>query len=186
MIVIQTIIAIVAIFALIISICSMRESKRVNNHLLEHNETSITPYCAIRTTNYDNLISVRIENDGQVPLRISKIECVSNQNKENILLFDLLLNEITQKKYHRILAYYADKNNKRYIIPACKNLYIVSITPDNEVIRQKMRDILKNLTINVTYIDSYNKEHICTEKLNVFSLNLGLSLESIENYSLWS
>jgi len=43
----------------------------------------------------------------------------------------------------------------KWTIPAGKSIYIISITPEDDHIRQMLRQELKNITITVNYTNAY-------------------------------
>jgi hypothetical protein len=68
------VLATMAIGAMIISTLSFIVTMKFNKRQVEHNRNSLKPICSIALTNYDNFISVRIENNGMGPLIIKSNE----------------------------------------------------------------------------------------------------------------
>jgi len=178
------ILAIAAIIAVILSIVSIFITTISIRKQEEYNRNSVRPICSIYLTNYDNLISVRIENDGTGPLIIKSITCVCNDGdrKEHQSIFDLLPKDIEQKEFYRILV--GESGN--YSISPNEKLYLISIIPKDGKTLQKLREFLKTITVYVKYFDIYGKEYNKEKKLAAFNKDLEIRMPDVERYHLWN
>jgi hemin uptake protein HemP len=175
MITVDMVLAITAIMAIVVSTISFLSN-------VKHNKNSVKSICSIYETNYENFISVRIENDGTGPLIIKSIKCSlkkktdegeSIEHSSNLL--KLLPQEIRQSSFHRV---FVDTN--KLTIPSNRQKYLLSITLEDEEIRNKLRECLKNITISVEYTDIYNSKFKPLEKkLNFFETNLKLRITDV-------
>jgi hypothetical protein len=168
-----------------------------------HNRKSVEPICSIRATNYTNFISIRIENNGIGPLKIDDIRfynCKDPTNDNNnhkiepcdeeISLFELLTNNISQTTYHRIwpggLKTDGLKTENRYTVAVNDRFYLLSISPENDEIKRELRSVLKTIKICVKYTDSY-KSYFVPKITNfaLFSSNIEISITDPEKYHIW-
>ena len=130
------VLAITAITAIGISIVSMRSSKKFSERQiefskrqLEHNKDSVRPICSIYQTNYSNLMSVRIENNGTGPLIIKELSCVHKNDltgveKKSSSLFELLPEEIKKEKFYKI---YSKDGAESLSISAGRRIFLLGI-----------------------------------------------------------
>jgi len=86
---------IVSIFAVIVAMLSIKSQEK-------HSKNNAKPICSIRASNYDNFISVRIENNGTGPLILNSIKCACDSGIQGKSLFDLLPKDIKHMEYHRV------------------------------------------------------------------------------------
>ena len=193
------ILAIAAVGALIISVVSLvitglsiKKQEEHNRNSIskqeEHNKNSLKPICSIYQTNYENFISVRIENDGTGPLIINKIifDCDDNLSYQSIFdLFKLSDIDLNQMEIHRIFPS-IDRNN--YALSPNERMYLLSVTPKDENTREKLRNKLKTLTVCVEFSDIYgNMYERKMKKLDIFGSEYeGISIKDVEKYILWS
>ena len=186
---IDVILMIVAIIAVFISSISVFISAKSIKKQEKHNINSVRPICSVYQTNYENFISVRIENDGLGSLIIKNIKCISiDENSvrtEASTLFDLLPKNIQQKDYHRIIP----SLSGNFAIAVNEKLFLISVTPKDGETRQIFRETLKKISIHVEYTDIYGNEFTCEQKLCLFDLKSGMPgryITDVEKYYLWN
>lgn len=163
MVITEVVLAITAIMAIVISTISFLLN-------IKHNKNSVRPICSIYETNYENFISVSIANDGTGPLIIKNIKCFLKKKtdgdetiKHSSSLFGLLPQEMKELTFHRIFV-----DTKKLVIPANRQKHLLCIMPEDEKIRTKLRDCLKNITISVEYTDIYGSMFKPAEKKLIF------------------
>jgi len=181
--VILAIVAVVALFisigSLIITVFSIKQQK-------EHNKNTLRPICSIYHTNYENFISVRLENDGTGPLKIKEIKFLYDNVHIYQSLFDLfkIKNiDIKQMDVHRI---FPGMDTYKYALPPNKKMYLLSVSPESEDITEKLRGLLKKITVQVKFSDIYEKEYECERNFSSFgSDHKGIYIKNVEKYNLW-
>jgi len=107
----------------------------------KYNKDNVIPICSIYLTNYCNLISVRIENDGLGPAEIKNIECVYANDLKAETLYELLPEKLKHEEFHNIITSIA----KKLTITANEKVYLLSITPKDDKTLQEYRDFLRNI-----------------------------------------
>ena len=181
------VIAIMATGAMIISTLSFIITMKFNKRQIEHNRNCLKPICSIGLTNYENFISVRIENNGMGPLIIKSIKCVNESTGESTdegSLYKLLPEELQRKNFHRILIRLGMSSS----ISVNGKKYLLSISLEDEETRRLLRECLKDITVSVEYTDIYNSKFERVErKLTLFGLtNLKMRITDVEKFHLWS
>ena len=143
----------------------------------KHNSNSLKPRCSILVTNYENFISVSIENNGTGPVIIKNVEFDPNPYKQSLLE---MMADIDQAQFYRI----ADTTQEYSVAPNSR-MYLLAINPrDDDEVRRKIRGKLKNLKITVLYTDIGEKYHglsTCKD-LEVFNSDQSYKLESVAMY----
>ena len=133
------IIAIATVLAVIVSsISTIIAAISVKKHT-KYNKDNVRPICSIYLTNYNNLISVRIENDGIGPAIINNIECVYAKDIKKETLYELLPENLKHEVFHSVIT----KKAKNLTITANEKFYLISITPKDDKVLQEFRDFLK-------------------------------------------
>jgi len=153
----------VSVISVIISVVvSIVSIKRQENY----NRNNVKPFCSIYEANYDNFIFVGIKNDGLGPLELKKIIFDRDDKRSSNSLFNLLPDNIKHTTYHRI---YVGELKKR-ALSVGEKLPLLSITPEDNNIKQQFIDVLKTITVTVIYRDTYNVQERFTKKLEVFNI----------------
>jgi hypothetical protein len=153
---------IVALFSLIfgiISLCIQRS----------HNKKSVLPLGFISLANYENLLRIKIINNGVGPLIIQNIK--TYKNKEDIKNYPIEWFEndnIIWSTFRKNLEEYSIAANSESILLE----YKVDLSNKQSIeTRDIIRNKLKDLTITIEYNDIYNKKYKKERKLSWFSGN---------------
>jgi len=186
--------AIVALFisisSLIITAISIKKQAEHNRDSIRqqetHNKNSLRPICSIYHTIYENFISVRLENGGTGPLKIKEVRFSYGDGHIYQSLFDLfkIKNiDITQMDIHRM---FPGIDTYNYVLPPNKKMYLLSVSPKSEDTTEKLRDLLKEITVQVKFSDIYEEEYECERKLASFGSGYtGIYINDVEKYNLW-
>jgi hypothetical protein len=84
-------------------------------------------------------------------------------------LYGLFPKDIEQNEFYKIIRRKADN----LTITAREKVYLISITPKDDETKQKLRNFLKTVTIDITYTDLYEKEYSYNRKLDFFGKDVG-------------
>jgi len=155
----QTILTVIALF---VSSASMIFTVIFSILQRKHNKNSLKPIPTIQTTNYENLISVKIDNVGTGPLTVKDLRCVkrygdTDKREESKLLIELLPGECEIGQPY-ITHIYDPKFVSGYTILPGQSMRLVEIKPENEEVRRKLREVLSKITVYVEYTDVYNSK----------------------------
>ena len=85
----NTWIAITSIFAVIISIISMIFTVIFSSQQLKHNKNSVKPISAIKFSDYEDVLAVKLENVGTGPLTIKRL-VFKNETQESSALISMM------------------------------------------------------------------------------------------------
>jgi len=136
----------VSFLSMTISVISILNQER-------YNRNNVKPFCSVYEANYDNFIFVGIKNDGLGPLILKEIMFSRDDRESLTSLFDLLPDSIKHTTYHRIYV----GELKQRALSVGEKLPLLSISIDDDSIRQKIRNLLKTITIRLKYVDLYKK-----------------------------
>jgi len=76
-------------------------------------------------------------------------------------------------------------NTYEYTLPPNKRMYLLSVSPKEDA-TEKLRDLLREITIRVKFYDIYEREYQCERKLAFFGTDhKGIYINSVEKYNLW-
>jgi hypothetical protein len=166
--------AIIAFFALVTSIASIYFTFHSLRAQKEHNLMSVRPIGIISAVDFDNNIYVGIKNNGIGPLIISDFK-VSKSGFETTHLMTILPENIQKINWTDYVS--DDIIMIGSVIKPGEELYLIQLTFDisfptqnaNEEIKIELWNSLKDLTIEMTYTDIYEKQKFSTKrKLNWF------------------
>jgi len=121
-----------------------------------HNYKSLTPIASLPIGDYENLIEVKLRNTGVGPLIVKKFTATKDhERKKNIVSFMPKLPEgiYWDTFYNDLEGLCVPPNETAIIIKLCGD-------PKDEKFakfRDKVRNELKNVTIEVQYRDIYNR-----------------------------
>jgi len=180
---VDTVIAIASVLAVFVSSISVVITVISIKKQVEFNKDSVKPICSIYLSDYNNFISVRIENDGLGPAKIKKIKCICNDGRSSETLYDLLPENLKHGIFHNIFTY----KSKKLTLTAHEKLYLISITPESEQVWQKLIDILRTVTIYITYLDIYGKKYNYHRKLDSIGANInkpGIKMSRIRRHAI--
>lgn len=144
----DTLIAITSICAVIISIVSMVFTVIFSILQLRHNKNSVKPISAIKLSDYENILAVKIENVGTGPLTVKKLIFKSaDQNSSDLVS---LMPEINQ-----FWSTFTEPIDG-WTIPVGGQLVLLELCPENDVTKELIRKALSNITAYLEYTDIYN------------------------------
>ncbi|MCL2243660.1 MAG: hypothetical protein FWC03_04240 [Treponema sp.] len=158
---------VLSIIAIIISVVTFIKHDK-------HSKNKLKPICTIHQSLYDNLISIRIENNGIGPIILKSVLFTCDNSRTANSIYYLLPEDIRKIKYHRI---YIGELKGLAIHPNGK-LHLMSMTPEDDIIMRKFKDTLKTITVNVEYYDIYNQNYEIQKKLNFNDDNLGILIST--------
>lgn len=150
-----------ALAAVVIAVCSLATSVVSCGIQRRHNVLSVRPLGSIDVSDYENLIQVRVLNQGTGPLIVKSLVCSNEAGKTSSSLVKMLTdvdqdwNDFTEEVSSRV-------------IPANDAIVLISITPEDEPTRLALRETLSKISITVTYEDIYKNETTKKRELSYF------------------
>lgn len=156
----DTLIAITSIFAVIISIVSMIFTVIFSLFQLKHNKNSVRPISSIKFGDYEDEITVKIENVGTGPLTIKKLIC-KNDYQESPTLIDLM------PQIGQPWSTFTESVNG-WTIPVGGKLILIRLYPQNDKTKTLIRTELSKITIYLEYTDIYNTKFRDKRALDFF------------------
>lgn len=140
-------IAITSICAVIISIISMIFTVIFSLLQLRHNKNSVKPISAIKLSDYEDKLAVKIENVGTGPLTVKKI-IFKNGNQESPVLVSLM------PQIDQFWSTFTESIDG-WTIPVGGQLTLLDLCPENDETRELIRKTLFNITAYLEYTDIY-------------------------------
>lgn len=134
----------------------------------QHNILSVKPLGNIAMGNYDIELGIAINNNGTGPLIIKSIRTIDNQGIQKKYPIDWIPAELQKNiTFQKLVEGAALINGKDPIMLLLFRLN--PLQPAEVQQRDKIRSILKNLTIHITYSDIYgNLQPELVKKLDWF------------------
>ena len=85
---------------------------------------------------------------------------------------------------HRIFPHMYDI---KYSLPPTKKMYLISVTPKDPDITERLRNLLKEIEVEVKFSDIYGTEYEREKKdFKIFASEFkGIKINDIEKYNLW-
>ena len=163
--------AIIAVSALSVSTVSSLIALRVFRLQREHNFRSLRPIFHIEPYDYENRIVVKIMNEGTGPAVVQSVEVVNHLGESRRTLFRWcppeLPGEMNYKEYWtREGGFVLRPGSKDHML----EIPVDTSLPEETVVREKIRAILADLTVIVTFRDVYdNKMPPYRRSLSLFS-----------------
>ena len=156
----NSLIAITSICAVIISIISMIFTVIFSMQQLKHNKNSVRPISAIKLSDYENQIAVKLENVGTGPLTIRKLIFKNHSQESSTLIsmmpdIDQLWNTFTESV-------------DGWTIPVGGQLIFLELCPKNDEIKTLVRNELSKITVFLEYTDIYNTKFQDKRSLDFF------------------
>lgn len=161
----ETLMAITSLCAVIISIISMIFTTVFSILQVKHNKNSVRPISAIQVNDYEDLLSVEIENVGTGPLTITKLIAKNDIQQASELIE--LLPPIGQP-----WSTFVEKVDG-WTIPAGEKIVLVELQPLNDKIKKTIRRSLAKTTIVLHYTDIYKTKFYDERKLDFFGRHEG-------------
>ena len=153
-------IAITSIFAVLISIISMVFTVIFSKFQLEHNKNSVKPISAIRLSDYENCLGVKIANVGTGPLTITKLR-FKNESQECSSLISMM------PKIDQFWSTFTECVDG-WTIPVDGQIILIELYPENEQTKAQVREALSKITVFLDYTDIYNTKFKDSRKLDFF------------------
>lgn len=145
------------IIAIIISVVALFIAAWSGLITRKHNQISIKPYCAIIERYHEHNIAVVISNRGLGPLVIDHIDVYnSSEHKDNLIE---LLPQVDQ-----LWKGFSLEICGRAIMPD-HEVRLCAIEPETPETRTKILEAISDITISLTYHDSYGKKYKLEKKL---------------------
>lgn len=143
----DNLIAVTSVCAVLISIASMIFTIIFSILQIKHNKNSVRPISAIKINDYENLISVRIDNVGTGPLLIKKL-ILKNDIQESSTLISMMP-EIDQ------LWTTFTESIDGWTIPVGGKVTLLEIHPKSDSVKNLIRKELSKITVFLEYADIY-------------------------------
>jgi len=145
--IITSIISIVSIVIGVITLCIQRT----------HNMKSIKPIGIITLSDFENLIKIKIKNSGIGPMIITSCK-TKNRSAEKECPIDWLPSNIVYKNFRKGLENHVLAPNEESV------LLEIEFDKSQNTDIDKIRNILKDLTLTIEYKDIYDKNKNKVEK----------------------
>lgn len=144
----ETLIAITSVCAVFISIVSMVFTVIFSILQQKHNKNSVKPISAIKPYDYEDELTVKIQNVGTGPLTIKKV-VFKNSSKESDTLISLM------PKIDQGWSTFTDSIDG-CTIPVGGELILLRLYPESEKTKTIVRKALSKITIYLEYTDIYD------------------------------
>lgn len=159
----NTLIVITSIFAVIISIISMIFTVVFSFQQLKHNKNSVKPISAIKFSDYEDELAVKLENVGTGPLTIKKL-VFKNESQESSNLISMM------PPIDQLWATFTESVDG-WTIPVGGQLIFLKLHPESDEIKSLVRKELSKITIYLEYMDIYNTKFQDRRSLDFFCRN---------------
>lgn len=160
----DSLIAITSICAVIISIISMMFTVLFSWHQLKHNKNSVKPISAIKFSDYEDEIAVKLENVGTGPLTIIRL-VFKNESQESSTLISMM------PPIDQLWDTFTESVDG-WTIPVGGKLIFLKLHPESEKTKSIVRKELSKITIYLDYIDIYNTKFQDKRSLDFFGRHL--------------
>ncbi len=144
----DTLIAITSIFAVIISIVSMIFTVIFSLQQLKHNKNSVKPISAIKLSDYEDELAVKLQNVGTGPLTIKKL-IFKNESQESSTLIAMM------PPINQLWTTFTEPVDG-WTIPVDEQLIFLELHPESDETKSLVRKELSKITIYLEYMDIYN------------------------------
>ena len=158
-------VAITSLCAVIISVISMIFTVIFSLFQHKHNKNSVKPISAIKVKDYENLLSVLIENVGTGPLTITKLR-LKDKSKEYSTLIEMMPD--VEQAWNTFT-----ESVDGWTIPVGGQLVLLEITPKNNEIKAIIRETLSTITVLLDYTDIYRTKFHDQRLLDFFGRQIG-------------
>ncbi len=158
----ELLIAAVAVFISFLSILIGALSLRMQR---SHNRKSVKPIGNILFSDYENLIAVNIKNTGIGPLIIKKLEVTNSSKSPRNNIIDWMPQHPKDLTWSNFLSI-----GTNFVIPPNQSLNIIELKTGQNIsktfaeFRDEIRKVLSDLTIELVYVDLYNKKQPVNRK----------------------
>lgn len=152
--------AISSVFAVIVSIISMIFTVIFSVLQNKHNKNSVRPISAIKFNDYEDQISVRIDNVGTGPLLIWKLRFKIGETEHKTLIS--LMPDVGQNW----VTFTEEVDG--WTIPVGGKITLIKIRPEREIVKMLVRKELSKITISLDYTDIYSTKFHDERSLSFF------------------
>lgn len=156
----NTLIAITSIFAVVISTISMIFTVVFSLYQLKHNKNSVKPISAIKLSDYEDELAIKLENVGTGPLTIKKLFFKNESQKSSTLIS--MMPSIEQP-----WATFTESVDG-WTIPVGGRLTLLKLHPKNDETKSLIRKELSKITVILEYMDIYNTKYQDSRSLDFF------------------
>ncbi len=156
----NTLIAITSIFAVIISIVSMIFTVIFSFQQLKHNKNSVKPISAIKFSDYEDELAVKLENVGTGPLTIKRL-VFKNESQESSTLISMM------PPINQLWTTYTESVDG-WTVPVGGQLIFLKLHPESDETKLLIRKELSKITIYLEYMDIYNTKFQDKRSLDFF------------------
>ena len=156
----DTLIAITSIFAVIISIVSMIFTVIFSLQQLKHNKNSVKPISAIKLSDYEDELAVKLQNVGTGPLTIKKL-IFKNESQESSTLIAMM------PPINQLWTTFTEPVDG-WTIPVDEQLIFLELHPESDETKSLVRKELSKITIYLEYMDIYNTKFQDRRSLDFF------------------
>lgn len=156
----NTLMAITSVCAVLISIISMFFTIIFSLFQIKHNKNSVKPISAIKFGDYENELTIKIENVGTGPLTIKKL-LFKNDSQESSTLISMM------PPINQLWTTFTESVDG-WTIPVGSHLILLQLHPENEEIKSLIRKELSKITVTLEYADIYNTHFQDKRSLNFF------------------
>lgn len=156
----NSLIAISSICAVIISIISVIFTVIFSIQQLKHNKNSVRPISAIKLSDYENQIAVKLENVGTGPLTIRKL-IFKNYSQESSTLISMMPD--IDQLWNTFI-----ESVDGWTIPVGGQLIFLELCPQNDEIKTLVRNELSKITVFLEYTDIYGTKFQDKRSLDFF------------------
>lgn len=156
----NTWIAITSIFAVIISIISMIFTVIFSLQQLKHNKNSVKPISAIKFSDYEDVLAVKLENVGTGPLTIKRL-VFKNETQESSTLISMM------PPIDQLWTTYTESVDG-WTIPVGGQLIFLKLHPESDETKSLIRKELSKITVYLEYMDIYNTKFQDKRSLDFF------------------
>ena len=152
--------AITSICAVIISIISMIFTVIFSMLQIKHNKNSVRPISAIKVSDYEDKIAVKIHNVGTGPLLIKKLT-LKNGVKESSTLISMM------PEIEQLWSTFTESIDG-WTIPVGGKVILLEIHPKSDKVRKIVRKELAKITVSLDYTDIYHTKFYDFRELDFF------------------
>lgn len=152
--------SITSICAVVISTVSMVFTVIFSVLQIKHNKNSVRPISAIKVSDYENKISVRIENVGTGPLLIKKMIATNDKRVSSTLIS--MMPKINQPWFT------FTESIDGWTIPVGGQIILLELHPKSENVKKLVRKELSKITISLDYLDIFDTQFYDSMALTFF------------------
>ena len=151
---------ITSICTVIISVISLVTTIIFSRLQIKHNKNSVRPISAIKVSDYENDIAVKLENVGTGPLLIKRLR-FKDRLRESSTLISMM------PKIDQLWTTFTGAVDD-WTIPVDGKLILLELIPESDAVKDIIRKKLANITVILQYEDIYGTKFYDQRKLDFF------------------